>query len=348
MAITDILIAFFSAAIESYELNFAFASLIFYEYILCFSEEVEYFWTGSWLPSRFLYLAIRYMSLGYAVFSNIIDYSTIQVSRSLSNLKFDVQHQTPPHQPTSLTHAALLIKLFAFVIPISMLCQSVITLRIWFLFSRQIAIKIFAVALLVATAIANTLLLALQWNSIQYGLSHPQISTSSSFAWVYVPSLLSHTILFALKVYRFLTSPARMQSDSLLWGFVKEGMFMYVFAMASLLFGVVGLAMVEPSQLSVHIPAAISSPIVALVSISVCRVMLSIRSVAATAHVDPEWLLNHAELSRVHWRRGSVDGEIIVEAGQFTTSLDTKHPRGLPWGLDVFLVHKRRKFLFRH
>ena len=51
--------------------------------------------------------------------------------------------------------------------------------------------------------------------------------------------------------------------------------------------------------------------------------MLSIRSVAATAHVDPEWLLNHTELSRVHWRRGSVDGEIIVEAGEPTISLHT-------------------------
>ena len=53
--------------------------------------------------------------------------------------------------------------------------------------------------------------------------------------------------------------------------------------------------------------------------------MLSIRSVAATTHVDPEWLLNHAELSRVHWRRGSVDGEIIVETSEPVISLDIKN-----------------------
>lgn len=68
------------------------------------------------------------------------------------------------------------------------------------------------------------------------------------------------------------------------------------------------------------------SPVVAAVVVSVCRVMLSIRSVAATGHVDPEWLLNHAELSRVHWRRGTVDGEIIVEASELPISLDTKFP----------------------
>ena len=58
--------------------------------------------------------------------------------------------------------------------------------------------------------------------------------------------------------------------------------------------------------------------------------MLSIRSVAATAHVDPEWLLNYAELSRVHWRRGSVDGEIIVEAGGPAIPLHTKYSLVLP------------------
>jgi hypothetical protein len=54
--------------------------------------------------------------------------------------------------------------------------------------------------------------------------------------------------------------------------------------------------------------------------------MLSIRSVAATAHVDPEWLLNHAELSRVYWRQANVDGEIIVEVGELVNLCDTKFP----------------------
>ena len=29
--------------------------------------------------------------------------------------------------------------------------------------------------------------------------------------------------------------------------------------------------------------------------------------------MDPKWLLSHAELSRVRWRKGSHDGELIVE-----------------------------------
>lgn len=41
--------------------------------------------------------------------------------------------------------------------------------------------------------------------------------------------------------------------------------------------------------------------------------MLSLKSLAATVHVNPGWLLNHAELSRVHWHPGTMEGEIVVE-----------------------------------
>jgi len=58
--------------------------------------------------------------------------------------------------------------------------------------------------------------------------------------------------------------------------------------------------------------------------VSVCRAMLSIRSLAATHHVDPEWLLNHAELSRVQWRRGANKGEIIVEINEIDLVFPSK------------------------
>ncbi|KAF8556007.1 hypothetical protein OG21DRAFT_1409977, partial [Imleria badia] len=197
----------------------------------------------------------------------------------------------------------------------------VITLRIWFLFSRKPAVKIFAVFLPIATFVTSALLVALQWNSIQSTLLNPPLSAASSFAWAYVPSLVFHSVLFALKVYRFLTSSVRMKTDTLLWGLHKR------VPSASLLFGVVDLSMAEPSQLPVsRQPLALILPIVTAIVVSVCRVMLSIRSVAATAHVDPEWLLNHAELSRVYWRQGNVDGEIIVEVGELVNLCDTKFP----------------------
>ena len=52
--------------------------------------------------------------------------------------------------------------------------------------------------------------------------------------------------------------------------------------------------------------------------VSVCHALLSIRSLSATLHVDPAWLLNHAELSRVQWTKGGRDGDIFVELDAFS------------------------------
>ncbi|KAJ3485227.1 hypothetical protein NLI96_g5110 [Meripilus lineatus] len=41
--------------------------------------------------------------------------------------------------------------------------------------------------------------------------------------------------------------------------------------------------------------------------------MLRLQSLAAGLQLDSRWLLNNAELSRVRWRKGSHDGELIVE-----------------------------------
>ncbi|KAG6379678.1 hypothetical protein JVT61DRAFT_10199 [Boletus reticuloceps] len=67
--------------------------------------------------------------------------------------------------------------------------------------------------------------------------------------------------------------------------------------------------------------------------------MLSIKSLAATLHVDPGWLLNHAELSRVHWRQGSTDGEIVVEAFDLP---DMSSPPGAGKDLDSMLLMDTR------
>jgi hypothetical protein len=41
--------------------------------------------------------------------------------------------------------------------------------------------------------------------------------------------------------------------------------------------------------------------------------MFSIHSLAAKLGSDSAWLLNNIELSRVPWKRGATEGEIIVD-----------------------------------
>ncbi|KAG9311742.1 hypothetical protein JVU11DRAFT_7985 [Chiua virens] len=56
--------------------------------------------------------------------------------------------------------------------------------------------------------------------------------------------------------------------------------------------------------------------------------MLRIRSLAAVVHVDPGWLLNHAELSRVCWHQGATEGVIVVEGDSFNLPVVSSLPEG--------------------
>jgi hypothetical protein len=51
----------------------------------------------------------------------------------------------------------------------------------------------------------------------------------------------------------------------------------------------------------------------AATSIATSRIMLSIHSLASKLGSDTGWLLNHAELSRMKYRNGAHEGELIIE-----------------------------------
>jgi len=98
---------------------------------------------------------------------------------------------------------------------------------------------------------------------------------------------------------------------------------MYALCTLSLLFAIIGLCQTKFSELSTYWAALAGSLPMATSIISVCRAMLSIRSLAATSHVDVRWLLNHAELSRVQWKAGA-NGEIFVEVNETAIELPSR------------------------
>ena len=53
--------------------------------------------------------------------------------------------------------------------------------------------------------------------------------------------------------------------------------------------------------------------LLACTSIALSRVLLSIHSLAAKLGSAAPWALNSVELSRLSWRPGSTEGEIVVE-----------------------------------
>ncbi|KAI6042484.1 hypothetical protein EDC04DRAFT_958311 [Pisolithus marmoratus] len=138
------------------------------------------------------------------------------------------------------------------------------------------------------------------------------VGSPGRIVWLYVPALVVHTVMFALKVHRFAQGGKSLHVEAPLRRFLKEGMLMYLFAMGSLVFSIVCLSFTDPSQLSTFIMALACFP-TAAIEVAVCHAMLSIRSLAATFHVHPEWLLNNAEMSRLQLRAGQSKSELCVE-----------------------------------
>ncbi|KAI6129884.1 hypothetical protein EV401DRAFT_717539 [Pisolithus croceorrhizus] len=172
---------------------------------------------------------------------------------------------------------------------IMLLCQAVITLRVWYLFSRNACVRTFIVGTLCGSIAASCALLSPLVGDIDKlftSTTETTLRSPEQIMWLFVPSVTNHSILFVLKVYRFMQSGKSLHMEPPMRRFLKEGMLMYAFAMGSLVS---------------TIPAVV---------VAVCRAMLSIRSLAATFHVDPEWLLSNAEMSRLPLREGPNKSEL--------------------------------------
>lgn len=85
-------------------------------------------------------------------------------------------------------------------------------------------IKNIVIMAYIACTLATALLSAFLWSYVRAGVPQAgtEIRRTSVMVWLYVPSLLLHSFLFALKAYRFVTSPKYLQRDTLLWRLLKE------------------------------------------------------------------------------------------------------------------------------
>lgn len=279
-----------SLAFQRYrELQFATITLMVYDHAITLGKEFEFFWCGSWSLSKLLYLLIRYLSLTLVVLLLVVNSTT--------------------------EYASLFFAAFAVSTVIMLLCQAAVTLRVWYLFSHNAIVRTVAVGALCASTAASFAMLAMFLGSIEKLFtsgSPTRLQIPGQIVWLCVPALIVHTLLFALKVYRFAQGWKSLHVEAPLRRFFKEGMLMYAFAMGSLVFSIICLSFTAPSQLPTFILALTSFPTAAVV-VAVSRAMLSIRSLAATFHVDPEWLLNHAEMSRLPLREGLNKSEFCVE-----------------------------------
>ncbi|KAI6144837.1 hypothetical protein EDD17DRAFT_1655703 [Pisolithus thermaeus] len=141
---------------------------------------------------------------------------------------------------------------------IMLLCQAVITLRVWYLFSRNACVRTFIVGTLCGSIAASCALLSPLVGDIDKlftSTTETTLRSPEQIMWLFVPSVTNHSILFVLKVYRFMQSGKSLHMEPPMRRFLKEGMLMYAFAMGSLVSTIVRLSFTAPSEISIYLVA---------------------------------------------------------------------------------------------
>ncbi|EPS97859.1 hypothetical protein FOMPIDRAFT_90073 [Fomitopsis schrenkii] len=210
--------------------------------------------------------------------------------------------------------------------------QAVVALRVWYLLSARRTARAF-VMLSFSITIAVT--------SHELAIMYPKFIPAAVFAhsactpplvanfWkLCVPELVLQTIIFAAILWPAVDLWKRGRHSQLLNRIVRDGGLFYVAVFTASAFTAIGS--LQQNNFSVMWVAVFSDFLLAITCISVSRLMLSIRTLAAeiSPSMDLDELLSTAELNRVRWRRGRHDRELIVEIDT-VEGLELDEPEGL-------------------
>ncbi|KAK0465965.1 uncharacterized protein EV420DRAFT_1636517 [Desarmillaria tabescens] len=203
--------------------------------------------------------------------------------------------------------------------------QAMLVLRVWYLFSASKKIRIITVSsfiLSLTTSMLFSIVAALKVKILQADIPPSpefihfevlgcQVSRPPMFWRIYLPSLFLHTLLYILTAFRALQNRRTLKQAPVMKRLLRDGGLFFFIVFVSVGFTSIGSFFDNYPQLNIVV--MYSNFLVTVTSIAVSRVMFSIHSLAAHLGSDTVWLLNNVELSRVNWRRGNTEGEIIVE-----------------------------------
>jgi len=296
-SVDDTTIASLQGAENARVILIALFSLTVYEWVITFDEELKYFWTGPWGMSRILFLVNRYLSPAISV---------------LALVCFSLPNPSPQFCKRSI-QAIFVISIVALGV-----VQAMLAVRVWYLFAQSRSTRVAISAAFTITNIVSLYFAILAGIELQVTPTltnlhiHGCRATRPTRFWrLYLPSLVLHTIFYCLTAFRALKNRRIFKEAPVLKRLVRDGGFFYFVVFISVLFTAIGSF--SQQYPSINIPAIFSNFSVVTTSLAATRVMLSIHSLAAKLGSDSAWLLNNIELSRVPWRRGATEGEIIVD-----------------------------------
>ncbi|KAG2069971.1 hypothetical protein BDR04DRAFT_1100636, partial [Suillus decipiens] len=282
-----------AASIAEY-MFIAASTLMFYDHLITIDQEMSWFWSGKWSVSRLLFFSIRYLPEIDIIIIMLIYYGNVGFSTC-----------------GRLSYAVLVLGVLTLLIN-----QAALAVRVWYLFTRSRVMQNTVIAF-AFTCMALTVVFAAETPD-----TRQQDTPNASFgcdytvnqqtAWrMYFPPVTLHIALYGLTIYKTLTSTLIGEIRGFKGMMIDEGAHLYLLGTVALIFGLVGTAM--PHDADVFVPASYSALVNVVISVAVTRAMLTLRNLAARLHVDPGWLLNHSELSRVRHRQGLHDSELLVE-----------------------------------
>ncbi|KAJ8507157.1 hypothetical protein ONZ45_g10446 [Pleurotus djamor] len=207
-----------------------------------------------------------------------------------------------------------------YLTPIAILLPlySILMLRVYYLFSgskliQRIVVLCFIISVSVSltfSCIAATNLRGLM-PLVAFGIKGCRAERPEGFWRLYLPPLVLHTILYMLTVLRAARNRRMLKKSPVMQRLLKDGGFFYFVTVVS--FGFSGIGSFMYNYPHINVPAIFSNFVLGITSVCVSRIMLSIQSLAASLGSDTAWLLNNVELSRVNWRHGAHEGELIVD-----------------------------------
>ncbi|EPQ60057.1 hypothetical protein GLOTRDRAFT_123816 [Gloeophyllum trabeum ATCC 11539] len=210
-------------------------------------------------------------------------------------------------------------------------------LRVWYLFRASVPARLFAVFISASCQIAAFAILGVIYNDLNaisfdlpgFELEGCLVPAPTNLWRLWVPPLILHTLLYVFTaVQAVLRRNMYGKRNVVLDRLLRDGGILYLAVLGiyspdisslssnvdreivTIGFCAIGSTTKNPS---VSISAVYSNVMIGLVSVCMSRVMFSIHSLAENLNCDPDWLLNHVELSRVNWKKGSTDGELVVE-----------------------------------
>lgn len=291
-----------SAFQSAHYLEIACFTLLVYDLLTTFGEEVEYFWSGPWSISRVLFFLNRYLPF------------VIMIPTNAALFGSEMSAQSCTHWIRA-----------AFELSIITICinQGILFLRVWYMYSHNALARAVACFSYAGCALSSLILMGLSLPFLESTTESLQLqrkitaipgcsAPAPSMIWtIFVPSTIIHIILFVFTIARVMKISRDLRMDQLMLRLVRDGGLVFFVSMAAATFSTVGARLTTDPV--INGPATWSNSQLAISAVAVSRLMLSIRSLAGKLKISQDWLFNPSELSRVRWRAVSGNhGRIIV------------------------------------